>query len=290
MNATRSRQQAGRRNRLVLAIALVSLAVGLILMSINLYGLTQSIRKPGVGVTDHHLLRFIPDRVLTYEESMAKIDALASISDRDSLASEANDIVNESMVHVEWKQVDREEYRQLIPIWENYYLHFLGIVTDLPQIRRYHYANYKRNIKRGIGVCGDAATVLSSILDRYQIPNRLASFGDGHVVVEYESDNAERYVMDPDFGVELGMSLEKLTDDPGTMREIYAARGYSTREINTLERVYGSGFSIFDDTYHFMTKRYIFEEVSYVMKWLAPLFLLMISVFYLVRTRQERSK
>jgi hypothetical protein len=288
MNTTSSKQQTGHRKRFILVMVILSLVVGLILISINIYGLTQPIRKPGVGVTDHHLLRFIPDKVLTYEESMEKIDALEGIGDRNSLASEATNIVNESLVHVEWKQVDPEEYRQLIPIWENYYLHFLGVVTDLPQIQRYHYANYKRNIKRGIGVCGDAATVLSSILDRYQIPNRLASFKGGHVVVEYESENGQRHVMDADFGVELGASLDAITANPGSVRKAYADQGYSEREINTLESIYGSGYLIFNDTYHFMTKRYVFEEVSYVMKWLAPLFLIIVSVFYLIRTSRRK--
>jgi hypothetical protein len=178
----------------------------------------------------------------------------------------------------------------LIPIWENYYLYFLGLALDMPQIQRYHYANYKRNIKRGIGVCGDAATVLSSILDRYEVPNRIGSFSNGHVVIEYESENGQRYVMDPDFGVELGMSLQAITEDPRLVRNVYSAQGYSEKEINTLERIYGSGYVIFDDTYHFMTKRYIFEEVSYVMKWLLPVFLIVIPVFCLLRTRAAKLK
>lgn len=281
------RQSLGYK-RLFLWAAILAVVFGIVLMSINLYGLTQPIRKPGLGVTDHDLLRFVPEELWSYERSMEEIDALASIDNKDVLASKANEIVNISIIHPQWTWVDRVEYRQLIPIWENYYLWFLGVVTDMPQIQRYHYANYKRNIKRGIGVCGDAATVYSSILDRYGIENRLASFSDGHVVVEYESDDGQSFVMDPDFGVELGMSLEQIGKSPESIRPMYAEQGYSVREIDTLVRIYSSGFFIFDDTYSFMAKRYIFEEVSYIMKWVAPLFLIFMGGFYLSRRRRLR--
>ena len=63
-----------------------SLIIGLILMSINLYGITQPIRKPGLGILDHAQLRFVPDTVWSYQESMAAIDGLATIEDRYQLA------------------------------------------------------------------------------------------------------------------------------------------------------------------------------------------------------------
>jgi hypothetical protein len=283
---TKSFRQSATHKSLFFWIAISAVVIGMLLLSINLYGLSQPIRKPGLGVTDHEMLRFIPEEIWSYERSMKEIDALSRIEHKDVLASKANDIVNISIIHPQWTWIDRVEYRQLIPVWENYYLWFLGVVTDMPQIQRYHYANYKRNIKRGIGVCGDAATVYSSILDRYGIENRLASFSDGHVVVEYESEDGQSFVMDPDFGVELGMSLERINSDPELVRKAYANRGYTTREINTLVRIYGSGFFIFDDTYSFMAKRYIFEEVSYVMKWVAPLILIVLGCLYLLRIRR----
>ncbi len=287
MMAGLSRQRVGRKT-LFFWLAVIALIIGIVLMSINLYGLSQSIRKPGLANTDPELLRFVPEQAWSYEKSMEEIDALSEVSDKDLLASKANDIVNISIIHPQWTWVDRVEFRQLIPIWENYYLWFLGIVTDMPQIKRYHYANYKRNIKRGIGVCGDFATVYSSILDRYDIENRLASFSGGHVVVEYKSENGKSLVMDPDFGVELGMSLEEISSHPELIRKAYADEGYSTREINTLVRIYGSGFYIFDDTYNFMAKRYVFEEVSYVMKWLLPLILIIIGLIYIKKPSGSR--
>lgn len=63
-------------SRFFLVLAAISLIVGLVLMGLNLYGLTQPIRKPGLGVTDVDQLRFVPDEVWSYEESMEAIARL----------------------------------------------------------------------------------------------------------------------------------------------------------------------------------------------------------------------
>ena len=250
------------------------LALGVILLGLNLYGLTQSIRKPDLQDTPQHLLRFYPDRLISYEDSLDLIDDLAAFKNTDQLVAKANAVVNDSLMHVEWKKVDPVAYRQLIPVWENYFLYSLGRFSDQPQLQRYHYSNYKRSIKRGIGVCGDAAIVLSSILDRYGIDNRLLSFANGHVVVAYLSQDGVEYLVDPDFGVEMYVSLDELIRNPDVIRSTYSHRGYSDREIDVLVRVYASDYLEFDDTYHFMTKRYIFEEVSYYLKWPLPVLLI----------------
>lgn len=269
-------------------LAILSLIVGILLMALNVYGLTQPIRKPGLGVTDQDQLRFIPDQVWSYEQSMAAIRSLDPSAPARELVGDANAVVNQSLVHVDWPEVDPQEYRQLVPPWENYFLWAIGRFSGLPQFERYHYANYKRNIERGIGICGDASTVLSSILDNHQIENRIVSFR-GHVIVEYEDDAGNRVLVDPDFGVELNGNLDELTQDPNHFRAPYLEAGYSPDEVDYLFEAYRTPAAIFDDTYHFMTKRYIFEEVSYVLKWLLPVVLLAFSgVYFLWRRRAPK--
>lgn len=274
-----------RRNPALLVLALVCLSIGMLLMAINLYGLTQPIRKPGLGVTDRDQLRFGPEEVWNYQQSMAAIDGLAALQSKNLLAEKANDVVNKSLIHVQWNRVDPLEYRQLVPVWENYFLWAIGRFSGLPQFERYHYADYRRNIRRGIGICGDASTILSSVMDRYEIPNRIVSF-HGHVIVEYENSEGERQLLDPDFGVSLGMPLEQLIAEPAAAAEQYLAAGYSEKESSHLVSVYQTDYAIFDDTYHFMSKRYLFEKTSYVAKWLLPIVLIALPVIWLLRTRR----
>lgn len=274
-------------NRVLLVFAVVCLIVGMTLMGLNLYGLTQPIRKPGLGMNDQDQLRFVPESVWSYEESLAAINKLGLISQKDRLAREANQVVNQSLVHVKWEQVDPKEYRQLVPIWENYFLWAAGRFSGLPQFERYHYADYRRNIRRGIGICGDASTIMSSVLDRYEVENRIVSF-DGHVIVEYETEDGQSMLADPDFGVLLGVSLDELTTSEGFVRARYQEAGFSEKEIDTLVSAYNTKYTLFDDAYHFMTKRYLFERISYVAKWLVPLFLIVLPLFWLLLTRQPR--
>ncbi|MCK0163982.1 hypothetical protein [Marinobacter sp. S6332] len=287
-NRTKTYSESHNIGRLVRkAFAVFAFLLGFILLAINFYGLTQTIRKPGLGVNDHEQLRFIPERVWSYEESINAIDSLDRSLATEAIVSKANYLVNQSLVHIEWLDVDAQAYRQLIPMWENYFLWAIGEFSGLPQFERYHYADYKRNIRRGIGICGDASTVLSSILDTYDIENRIVSF-KGHVIVEYENEQGYRSLVDPDFGVEMDGNLEHLVQNPEGFKQYYLDAGYPSAEVDWLFKAYDSTFSIFDDTLHFMTKRYIFEQVSYVMKWLLPILLVFFPGVYLFRTKRVR--
>ncbi|SET76895.1 hypothetical protein SAMN04487962_12231 [Marinobacter segnicrescens] len=266
-------------SRFFLVLAAISLIIGLVLMGLNLYGLTQPIRKPGLGVTDVDQLRFVPDEVWSYEKSMEAIARLDGASPNSDLAKQANRVVNQSLVHVSWKEVDPVEYRQLIPPWENYFLWGIGKFSGLPQFERYHYANYQRNIKRGIGICGDASTILSSIMDKHEIPNRIISFR-GHVIVEYQREDGRAELIDPDFGVELEMTLDQLRADPEQAKAKYLAAGYSEKESETLRKAYQTSYAVYDNTFHFMSNRYLFEELSYWLKWLLPTLLILLSALY----------
>lgn len=270
------------------AVLLVSLLTGSMLLGANIFGLTQSLRKPGLGVTDHNQLRFIPEVVWSYSRSVDEIEGLKFLDNHRELAEQANMIINRSLIHVDWERVDPREYRQLIPFWENYFLWAIGQFTNLPQFNRYHYADYRRSLQRGIGICGDASIALSSVMDRFNVPNEIVSF-DGHVIVEYEDQDGVRSLMDPDFGVSLGTSLQNLERDTEQVKERYLAAGYSEREVAYLFDAYERQYVIFDDTYHFMTQRYLFEKASYFLKWLLPVALIVFPILCVFRARRRVS-
>ena len=269
-------------------IVVLMLVLGLALLSLNLYGLTQPLRKPGLGVTDKELLRFVPGEVWSYEKSLSAIESLAEVDNGLLLAEQANQIVNHSLIHPKWPDVDPVAYRQLVPPWENIFLWAVGKFSGLPQFERYHYVDYRRSIERGIGICGDASMVLSSVLDRYGIESDIISFR-GHVIIEYENPAGGRLLLDPDFGVAINRSLEELQADPELARPLYLEAGYPPQEVDDLVAIYSGDFSIFDDTYGFMAKRYIFENVTYVLKWLLPPLLILPAIALWFRRRRQGS-
>lgn len=264
---------ATQRNRF-LGIVLAALAVmGVVLLSINIYGLFQTIRKPGLGFEGPGELRFVPDSVWSYEESMLRVDRLRDIKDKDAAVERAMQVVNTALVHPDWYRVDPVEYRQLVPVWENFFLYFLGKFSGLPQFERYHFADYRRSIERGIGMCGDAAMVLSSILDTLEVENRIISF-DGHVVVEYKDVDGHWHLADPDFGVLVDASVQQLAVAKNAVKQDYLSAGYPEQEVNLVLKSFATDYSVFDDTYDFLSKRYVFEYASYVLKWLLPALLI----------------
>lgn len=279
----------GSLRRLVLNLAaILTLVLGLILLGLNLYGLTQPLRKPGLGVTDQELLRFVPGEVWDYETSLSAIDALASAEGDRPLAEQANDVVHQSLVHVKWTDVDPVAYRQLVPPWENVFLWAVGRFSGLPQFERYHYADYRRSIERGIGICGDASIVLSTVLERYSVDSDIVSFR-GHVIVEYENPQGQKRLLDPDFGVVINRSLDELKADPELVRPIYLEAGYGAQEVDDLVSIYSKDHSIFDDTYGFMARRYLFEKTTYFLKWVLPPLLILPAIARWIWRRRRGS-
>lgn len=269
------------------AIIWFLLFLGVFLLIIDLYGAFQEIRRPRLGMDDHENLRFVPEEVWSYEKSLSEIAGLESLKTPDEIAYKANDVIHHSMVHVEWPRVDPVEYRQMVPVWENYFLHAIGRLTELPQFERYHFSDYERSIERGIGICGDFSMVLSQVLERFGIDSNIVSF-DGHVVVEYVTETGRHQILDPDFGVILQVGPDELKTQPEMVKSSYLRAGYSPAEIDYLLNIYSTRYVLFDDTYDFMSKRYVFERISYLLKWLLPVLLVVLSVALLLTKRERK--
>ena len=253
----------------------------------NIYGLFIDIRKENLHLVDQQLLRFNNDQYLTYEESLEKLKEIYSNNDIE-YALEANKLVQQSLTHVKWSKVNRVEFRQLIPIWDNFFLFFLGLFYDDPQIQRYHFVDYQRSLERGIGICGDASMVLSQILDKKQINNRIVSF-KGHVITEVDFKDGKNILLDPDFGVEIQMSLDELVSNPNKAKQFYIDAGYSDFEATSLSRIYGTKHNSFESDFEFMPKRYIFEYTSYILKWIIPILLIMLPIWHRFKIRPDPS-
>lgn len=128
--------------------------------------------------------------------------------------------------------------------------------------------------------------VLSSILDRHGVANHIISF-DGHVIVEAESAPGREILLDPDLGVVLGVPLDSLSMQVDLVRSRYIKAGYTTREVNYLMSIYQTNYRIFDDTFHFMSKRFLFEEASYLLKWPFPMAMVVAALWYIVAARRK---
>ena len=258
--------------------ALVFISIGLMFTIVNIYGMFQDIR-PVIIFEDE--LRFENDQPLEYQQVLNQLQRNTDESDKE-FAERATRVVAEGLAHIRWLNYAPEKFNQLVPIWENYFLHFMGRYSGIPEYERYHFTDYKKSLYRGIGICGDASMVLSQVLDEQGIDNQIITF-PGHVIVSAQftdaANNAMEYTLDPDFGVILGVSPEEIKNAPYFAAKQYGYSGYQ-RDVRIMNHVYNNDFQRWDGVQHFVTKKYYFERVSYWLKWPLPILFILLGVFF----------
>ncbi|MDP5033270.1 hypothetical protein [Paraglaciecola sp.] len=254
--------------------------LGCLLLIVNLYGLTQEIRPSSFSPAE---LRFKNESTLSFEDSYSKIKRENSETDLE-YALRINELVSDSLIHVQWNKINTHTSHQLIPVWENYILFLMGKFSNIPEYERYHFANYKRSLKRGIGVCGDASMVLSQLLDKHGIENKIISFPK-HVVVKTDINGAP-WILDPDFGVAINSPIYDLKDLKDDVELAYLNKGYSSGDLTSLDDAFKDDFEEWNGVSHFITNKYYFEIVSYWAKWLIPIFLILPFSLMKLKSRQ----
>lgn len=262
-------------NKLMRWLAAVLALPGLALLALNLYGFTQDLRPDGLTP---EVLRFgDQDLSLTPPELEQAIFRLPDETDRQYAKRLTLDLAA-GIAHVEWEAFDPDLFHQRVPVWENYILHLMGVVTSIPEYQRYHYANPYRSIERGIGICGDASMTLSGLLDEQGIANKIITV-PGHVMVEAYFDG-EPLLLDADFGVVLEQGIMFYEQNPQALISAYQQQlgRVNDGELMIAGNLIKDGFKYWNGTSHFITKKYYFEKVAYVVKWAFPVILLLIAM------------
>lgn len=257
--------------------SILLIIVGALLTTINLYGLSKNIRPNNYVDSD---LRFVQHNVLPFEQALVETKKQAIESDLE-YAKRLVNTINASLVHIKWLASDPAKYNQRVPIWENYFLYFLGLVSDIPEFERYHFSNYQRSIKRGIGICGDASMIMSQLLNKNGIENKIVSY-PGHVVVNIPK--FDNITFDPDFGIYIPHSHQALTQSPSIIEQYYQKAGYSKQDIKDLVSIYAENFHEWHGVKHFITKKYYLEKVVYTLKWPLPILFILLG-FYLIKRK-----
>lgn len=255
-------------------IAVVTITLGLLLTGLNIYGLTRSL-EPDIKKLDlTYGLRFPYEIKETYDDTILNINNTSLIKIRD-FVEHVTEAIKNRMTHPNWNKIPVGEFNISVPIWENYILYFLTKINKSPQIQRYHFSNYKKSLERGIGICGDSAIILSSILRLNNIEHSILSF-DGHVLIQFYDETNTKHVTDPDFNVTFQSSASDIKTSKNAY-QTYIKKGYSKNEVDYIFEIYKSNPAIFKNHIDFMKKRYYFEKASYILKWLIPFFLIIVA-------------
>jgi hypothetical protein len=256
--------------KVVLALNIVCFTL---LMLINIYGLFQTLRPPSF---EEHQLRFKSNDIsLTHQEFL---DAIHKADDESNVeyANRLTTTVAQGMAHIHWEKYQPEKFNQTVPIWENYILYFMGKLRVTPEYVRYHFSNPYKSIERGIGICGDASMLMSQMLEKYNIPNKIVTI-PGHVMVQAEFAEGKP-LFDPDFGVTLPKSADYYGKNPEHINTAYSDAGHSIHDDNFIINGFKKKHAYWNGIKHFITKKYYFEKVAYVMKWLLPVLMFILSI------------
>jgi hypothetical protein len=262
------------------ALRVFTIILAIALLCLNFYGLTQSLRPENL-VPQH--LRF-KEFDITISPLLFKTNVERQSEETDKqYASRLTHVIASGLAHVHWEKYDPEKFNQRVPIWENYILYLMSIVTNIPEYKRYHYANPYRSIERGIGICGDASMIMSQMLDKNGIENKIVTV-PGHVMVEAMIDG-KAALYDPDYGVVLNHSADALHTNPNYLNQLYISQGFELADENFLKNSFTQGYRFWDGASHFITKKYYFEKLAYLLKWLIPLILGLFVIWPLFKKR-----
>lgn len=262
-------------------MSVLLIALGGFLTTANIYGLFTNIR-PAAFFEDE--LRFANDSPLAFDQTLKQIiknDNESSLQYSERLTS----VIAKSIAHIHWEKYESEKFNQLIPIWENYFLYIMGKMSGIREFKKYHFANYERSLKRGIGICGDASMIMSQLLSKNNIPNQIISF-PGHVIVSAKfNENDSELLFDPDFGVNLPFTPDEVSQYPELVNEYYIQAGYFDYDVVTLNKIFNNDYKRWNGVEHFITKKYYFEEFAYFLKWPLPIILIIFGLYLFTNNR-----
>jgi hypothetical protein len=123
-------------NQLKFIFAILAFISGTIFTCINIYGEFQKIR-PTVFFNDE--LRFSNDQPLNYIETLSQLIKKNNETELQ-FSQRVTKVIASGLAHIHWERFESEKFNQLIPIWENYFLFFMGKFSGIPEFEKYHFA------------------------------------------------------------------------------------------------------------------------------------------------------
>ncbi len=263
--------------RMLRLAAFVLFAAGALLMAINVTGLFLSLRNPRL---QSEKTLFKNDITITPPRLWKDIRRRSGETD-EQYVRRLNGVVSQAMAHT-WDDRFTDKYHFRVPIWENYILYFMSYAMPGPFLK-YEFADYKKALERGVGLCSQHTLVLTEILREKGIGAQVIAL-DGHVVARVEIEKGRWIIADPDYGVIIPHDILKVQEEPEMVLPYYivatrnyrpGGKGYSPEKI---ARIYGrqNNYIIEEGAKGYMgTARYNFEKRSYRVKWLLPAVLLL---------------
>lgn len=229
--------------------------VGIILLSANVAGFFFSIRPTG-----HHFDRSLLDNLqMSPDES------------EQEFLKRMLDVLDKTMIKFGNIPSNTRKYNMTIPFSENFILNLLALYDR--QFDQYEFISPTKALLRGSGACSQFAIVLVQTLNRNGFNSRILPLGS-HVLVLIQPSGTDEYIADPFFNTIIPCNRDQLKKTPEIIREHY--KDMSEQYIILLSESFRtSQYPPMSVKEYVGWKSYYFEPISYILKWLMPVLLMM---------------
>jgi hypothetical protein len=135
---------------------------------------------------------------------------------------------------------------------------------------RFEWVDTGRSVQMGGGFCSAHAMVYNTVAQAHGLRSRIWAL-DGHVVNEVWLDQRWQ-VIDADYGISFGKSMQTLEQEPETVYQAYLGVGRPDWSARHWQRVYSRAdhHQAHDSAERFAWKAWLVERFSWVLIWGLP--------------------
>ncbi len=136
---------------------------------------------------------------------------------------------------------------------------------------RFEWVDTRRSVQMGGGFCSAHAMVYNTVAQAHGLRSRIWAL-DGHVVNEVWLDQRWQ-VIDADYGISFGKSMQALEQEPETVYQAYLGVGRPEWSARHWQRVYSRAdrHRAHDSAERFAWKAWLVERLSWGIIWGLPL-------------------
>ena len=269
-------------------LKIILFIVGILLLLLNIYGLFIPLHSPLLNNKNLYKNKTSDEITMSKEEVFEKLKNKKG-SDKEFVEI-ANNAIHEGILHY-WDDELGKELGLQIPIYENYLL-FLSSYIRPDIFKKYEFCGlWKKGVEQGVGWCTQSSALLTYALRDRDIESDIYVMLYHAVSLVKVQDN-EWWVADPDYGVIIPHSIQKIESNPELIRPFYQAKDFNNEQIDTLIKIFDKNnpdeqkIGYIRDTNYCTYRHKPFEYLVYFLKWLIPLLL----IFPLIYSSIPRKK
>jgi hypothetical protein len=245
--------------------------IGFYFLLLNLLGMVSSARHEHIYQEPRSY--FANDVSLTANAFYQHLEQLDP-QDTKHYVTDLTRLVSDAVLHY-WELEKRDAYHIRLPWRENFLLRVMSYV-DPKYFAMYEFQNHRRALARGIGLCSQHAIITQGFLEEQGIAAKLIEL-QGHVILTAEVEPNVWWLLDPDYGLTIPMSLEDAEDHPESVADFYRDAGFSDYDVDKVESFFATRDNLVYDggAKAYNSRLWWIEFWAYLLKWLIPVAFIM---------------